>query len=335
MNAIEKAWHTDFSWSLLLLPLSWLFRLIAATRRLAFQRGWKQSYRSRLPVLVVGNINVGGSGKTPTVIWLCEQLTALGWKPAVVSRGYGGKAAYYPYLVKPDSLASEVGDEPLLIHLRTQCPVVVSPKRAEAVAWLENHTDVDLIITDDGLQHYQLQRDLELVVIDGMRRFGNKKLLPAGPLREPLSRLNSVDYLICNGGTALAGEYQMQLKPSALCNLTTGQTIQPQELMGKKLLAIAGIGHPQRFFDTLNTMAITVSTEQPLADHQPLDKQQLAQWAKEYDAVLMTEKDAVKCTAWAPTNSYYLPVSATLPTQLLKQLDLTLKQIQQESTHGI
>jgi len=334
MSAIERAWHKSISWSWLLLPLSLLFYLISSTRRFAFKHGWLPSYRSKLPVLVVGNINVGGSGKTPTVIWLCEELQALGWKPAVVSRGYGAKAPYYPFSVSADSSTAEVGDEPLLIHLRTQCPVVVAPKRAEAVAWLEQNSDADLIITDDGMQHYQLQRDLELVVIDGSRRFGNGLLMPSGPLREPKSRLQTADFLVCNGGKPESGEQLMRLKSAGLRRLPTHDPVSPQQL-GKRILAIAGIGHPQRFFDMLSAQQIEVDCCMPLPDHQPIGRQQLNSWAYKFDAVVMTEKDAVKCVSFAPANCYYLPVDAELDGQLAYAIDNKLKKIKQDRIHGI
>lgn len=334
MSAIERAWQKRISWSMLLLPLSALFAAVTVFRRFAFKQGWQKSYRSRLPVLVVGNINVGGSGKTPTVIWLCEQLRARGWQPAVVSRGYGGKAPYYPYPVQRDSATSEVGDEPLLIHLRTQCPVVVAPKRADAVRWLEANTAADVIITDDGLQHYALERDLELVVIDGNRRFGNQCLLPAGPLREPMSRLASVDFLVCNGAEAKQNEHLMRLQPSHLHTMA-GEPCELSAFDGKRLLAIAGIGHPQRFFDTLKALDVKVADAHPLADHQALEHAQLTKWAKAYDAVLMTEKDAVKCASWAPDNCFYLPVNAQLDQQLIHDIDVKLRKIQQDRPHGI
>ena len=198
MTWLEKRWYST-STPLLLLPFEWLFRLLVLLRRLAFRLGLKPSYALPVPVIVVGNISVGGTGKTPLVVWLVSLLRKAGYHPGIVSRGYGGKAERWPQQVRPDSDPQTVGDEPVMLAQRCACPIVAAPDRVAAAKLLLKHTKCDLIITDDGLQHYRLKRDIEIVVVDGERRFGNGHCLPAGPLREPQSRLAEVDFVIANG----------------------------------------------------------------------------------------------------------------------------------------
>ncbi|HIF9230374.1 TPA: tetraacyldisaccharide 4'-kinase [Photobacterium damselae] len=321
-NLIEKLWFQHppkggmlflygVTWPIFF-PLSKLFGYIAKKRREEYRLGKKQAYRAPVPVVVVGNITAGGNGKTPVVVWLVEQLQARGYKPGVVSRGYGGKAPYYPYLVNSDTPASIVGDEPVLIQRRTQAPVAVAPKRAEAVKLLIEQ-GVNIIITDDGLQHYALERDLELVVIDGQRRFGNEQLIPLGPLREPCSRLNEVDFLICNGGKPQANEAAMSLKPAPLINMKTGLRCDVSQL--SDVVAMAGIGHPPRFFNTLSALGVTPIKCQPFADHQAMVEDELIQLAQHGQHLVMTEKDAVKCHGFARDNWWYLPVDAEIDSE--------------------
>lgn len=311
---VEKIWFEQHPAGLLLKPLLWplskVFGYVSRRRRRQYQTGEKMAYRAPVPVVVVGNITAGGNGKTPVVVWLVEQLQARGLKPGVVSRGYGGKAPYYPYPVKADTATAEAGDEPVLIHRRTGAPVAVAPKRAEAVQLLLEQ-NVDVIITDDGLQHYALERDIEIVVIDGERRFGNRELIPMGPLRESCARLAEVDFLVCNGGQAQSGEAQMHLQPSPLINLKTGERRQVADLAG--VVAMAGIGHPPRFFHSLEALGVSPVVCQPFADHQAFSEQELKQLAEQGQHLVMTEKDAVKCHAFAQPNWWYLPVDAVLP----------------------
>lgn len=270
----------------------------------------------------MGNLTAGGNGKTPVVIWLVEQLTRRGIRVGVVSRGYGGKAERYPLLLTPQTTTAEAGDEPVLIFQRTGAPVAVSPVRSEAVQALLNQTDVQIVITDDGLQHYALARDKEIVVIDGVRRFGNGWWLPAGPMRERASRLRAVDAVIVNGGTAQAGEIPMQLRPGLAVNLLTGERRDVAELPG--LVAMAGIGHPPRFFSTLEACGARLLNRVPLADHQALSLSQVAGFTVPGQTLIMTEKDAVKCRSFARDNWWYLPVDAELqgeqPERLLQEL---------------
>ena len=319
---IARIWSGESPLWLLLLPLSWLYGLVSGIIRLLYRLGLKRAWRAPVPVVVVGNLTAGGNGKTPVVIWLVEQLQKRGIRPGVVSRGYGGKAAYYPLLLTPDTTTAEAGDEPVLIYQRTGAPVAVSPVRSDAVQALLAEHDVQIIITDDGLQHYALARDKEIVVIDGVRRFGNGWWLPAGPMRERASRLKSVDAVIVNGGAAQPGEIPMHLQPGMAINLLTGERQAVSRLPA--LVAMAGIGHPPRFFATLEQCGARLEKRVPLADHQALVAEQVDALTTSGQTLIMTEKDAVKCRAFAKGNWWYLPVDAELsgeqPEHLLQEL---------------
>lgn len=314
-NVIEKVWFENHPLKYLLWPLLWplslVFKTISSARRKEFSDGKKQSYKAPIPVIVVGNITAGGNGKTPVVIWLVEQLQQLGYKPGVVSRGYGGKAPSYPLTVEGSTPAEHSGDEPRLIYRRTGAPVAVAPIRSDAVKALLP-LDVNVIVTDDGLQHYALERDVEFVIVDGMRRFGNKQLIPLGPLREGIERLDEVDFVVTNGGSAQEGEMAMTLTPSLAVNLVTGQKIPVSQL--KKLVAFAGIGHPPRFFATLKTLGADLCHTQGFADHQDFKISELEALDRMGLNVIMTEKDAVKCDTFAKENWWFLPVSAQFKT---------------------
>ncbi|MGG1958262.1 tetraacyldisaccharide 4'-kinase [Enterobacter cloacae] len=319
---IARIWSGESPLWLLLLPLSWLYGLVSGIIRLLYRLGLKRAWRAPVPVVVVGNLTAGGNGKTPVVIWLVEQLQKRGIRPGVVSRGYGGKAAHYPLLLTPDTTTDEAGDEPVLIYQRTGAPVAVSPVRSDAVQALLAEHNVQIIITDDGLQHYALARDKEIVVIDGVRRFGNGWWLPAGPMRERASRLKSVDAVIVNGGVAQPGEIPMQLQPGMAINLLTGERQAVSRLPA--LVAMAGIGHPPRFFATLEQCGARLEKRVPLADHQALVAEQVDALTTSGQTLIMTEKDAVKCRAFAKENWWYLPVDAELsgeqPEHLLQEL---------------
>ena len=308
INWLTKRWYSAQPPPAWLLPLERLFSHKAQQRRRAYQQGQKASYRAPVPVIVVGNISVGGTGKTPFTLWLLERLKQKGYRPGVVSRGYGGKAPEYPFIVTSDSSAHDSGDEPLMLAMRGGCPVVVDPDRARAARALLEHSDCDLIISDDGLQHYALARDLEIVLIDGGRGLGNRHCLPAGPLRETPERLLEADFVVVNGAgytpESVAFE-RMQLQPQALHNLQHQQV----DLGPQAVHAVAGIGHPERFFETLRGLGFSVQPH-PFADHHAFCAEDL-QFGDEL-AVIMTEKDAVKCRAFAADNRYYLPVQALL-----------------------
>lgn len=324
---IERIWSGRSPLYWLLIPLSLLYGGITFLIRQSYRWGWRERWRAPVPVIVVGNLTAGGNGKTPVVIWLVEQLQKKGYRVGVVSRGYGGNADYYPLLVDDAVTTLQAGDEPVLIYQRTGAPVAVAPKRREAVEALLAHYVLDVVITDDGLQHYALARDIELVVVDGIRRFGNGWWLPAGPMRERERRLSSVDAVIVNGGVPHEGEIGMTLASGMAVNLLSGETCEVSCL--QNVVAMAGIGHPPRFFATLRQSGVSIAREVAFSDHQRYQPEQLKPLTPDgRQPLLMTEKDAVKCRMFACANWWYLPVSAVLPSaqadQLLSQIEHVL-----------
>ena len=297
---LQRVWYERRSqWcSLLLLPLSWLFGAVAAFRRTAYRRGWFRSFRVTRPVIVVGNITVGGTGKTPMTIWLAEQLHARGLRVGIVLRGYGGTSTQWPCDVTDDTSAEEVGDEAVLLAKRTGALVVAGPDRV-AAANRAIESGAEVIVCDDGLQHYRLARDLEIAVIDERRGLGNGRLLPSGPLREPASRLRNVDLKVLTRRSVSAGAGTRAWSAGAVIaspvlvdavSLKTGERRPLSSFMGQRVHALAGIGNPQAFFDALSALGLTVDPH-PLPDHaRPTDIV-----FPEGVPVLMTEKDAVKC----------------------------------------
>jgi len=319
---IDKIWSGQSRLWLLLLPLAGLYGLVSFLIRLSYRLGWRKAWRAPVPVVVVGNLTAGGNGKTPVVVWLVEQLQQRGIRVGVVSRGYGGKAQRYPLVLDAQTPSEQAGDEPVLIYQRTGAAVAVSPVRSEAVqALLEQHQP-QIIITDDGLQHYALARDREIVVVDGVRRFGNGWWLPAGPMRERASRLRDVDAVITNGGTPKSGEIAMRLVPSQAVNLLTGEKRDAASF--RDVVAMAGIGHPPRFFATLESLGVTPVKTLSLADHQALTHTQVSAFARPEQILLMTEKDAVKCRPFAQANWWYLPVEAQLASPAAEKLLLDI-----------
>ena len=314
---LQLLWQQRNGFSQALRPLAWLYCSIVAIRRGLYRLRLLSSTRLKVPVIVVGNLTVGGTGKTPLVISVVETLKQAGYRPGVISRGYRGKARSWPQQVRPDSDPVMVGDEPILIARRTQCPMAVGPKRVAAGKALLKYSDCDIIVCDDGLQHYALRRDLEVLVIDGSRRFGNGFCLPAGPLREPVRRLDNVDLIVTNG---LAGpnECGMRYEGDRLVNLADeSQTCRLEDLKGSSVHAVAGIGNPQRFFERLALAGLDVR-EHVFPDHhlflpRDLDYGNLV-------PIIMTEKDAVKCRRFARANMWYLPISVSLTNQFEQQL---------------
>lgn len=325
VRLIEKVWfknHQAKYWLVpLLLPITGLFYLISLVRRLAFRLGLLKSYKVAAPVIVVGNISVGGNGKTPVVIHLVELAKTLGLKPGVISRGYGSQADIYPYLLDEKSTSYQAGDEPLLIYQRCNIPVVIGADRVANAEKLIEH-GCNIVISDDGLQHYRLQRDLELVIIDAKRLFGNGLLLPAGPLREGTWRLKEADLIIYNGNNSdhtkqlVSKPLFMTLAGCELIQVTTGEKmLLPDFIQQWQIVnAIAGIGEPQRFFDTLQTLGFDLATQQGFIDHKNFTVNDFVEFKADLP-LLMTEKDAVKCRAFAQKNWWYLPVSAQFSEQ--------------------
>ncbi len=316
MARIDTHWYRGSLWLRLLWPLSLLFCLLVTIRRALYRWGLLRSVSFSVPLIVVGNITVGGSGKTPLVTWLVERLREQGYRPGVVSRGYGGQAESWPQTVTVESSVAVVGDEALLLVRRCHCPMVVGPDRAAAVEQLIRDHDVDVVISDDGLQHYRMGRDIEIAVLDGERRLGNNLCLPAGPLRETSGRLKSVDFVVTNGA-AEAGEWSMQLQPGEAHSLTGDETRPLSAFSDQSVHAVAAIGNPGRFFKTLRAANLAI-TEHPFVDHHPFVQGEL-DFAGDAP-VMMTEKDAVKYFQYATARHWYLPVSATLDDEFSRQL---------------
>ncbi len=309
-------WYSRSWIAWLLCPFSLLFWLITTVRRALFRSNLLKSYRASIPVVIVGNLSVGGNGKTPAVIWLVQELTKCGLNVGVISRGYGSKAKNYPLLVTPTSDPIEAGDEPVLIAARTQAPVCISPNRQQAIECLLQHAKCDVIISDDGLQHYKLQRDFELVIMDAERGLGNGFLLPSGPLRELPSRLKNVDIIITNGSENQYSDAVMTLKPQYAVNLVTKAQRPLNEF--SQATAIAGIGNPPRFFTMLQQHGIQVMETQAFQDHQSFSPELFAKFDKNRP-LLMTEKDAVKCMTFAEEYWWYVPVTTEIQGEKAQQ----------------
>lgn len=316
MKCVTDAWYRPGSWITIFSPLSRIFEKIVRRRRDKFLATRSTLDRPDIPIVIIGNISVGGTGKSPLVTHLIDWLRSEGVRPGIISRGYGGKAPAYPYQVTMESLPEHCGDEPLMIFKRSQCPIVVDPNRLAAAKALAATGEVDVILADDGLQHYRLERDLEIVVMDAKRMFGNGLCLPAGPLREPPDRLDSVDLLILNGklvegqANPHPNTHNMILSPDKwIRSDQSAIAAKDFPFKGKKVHAIAGIGNPERFFITLEEMGLEVIPH-PFADHHPFKAEDL-QFEDDYP-ILLTEKDAVKCHDFWPENAWALTVAPKL-----------------------
>ncbi len=322
-----RAWHEGHPALWLLWPLTVLFSLITFLRRQLYRMGVLRAHDFPVPIVVVGNITVGGTGKTPLTLALIERLRAEGFKPGVVSRGYGGHGDY-PLVVNEGVFAEQCGDEPLTLFRRTGVPLVVDPQRSRAVAHLLKRFDCDVVLCDDGLQHYALARDIEIAVIDGARGVGNGRLLPMGPLREPLSRLHSVQQVVINGeGFVWPSAARMSLSAQAWQNLR--QETHAAPVPGDPVHAVAGIGNPQRFFEQLQAQGFMV-TGHAFPDHHAYSARDLG--FPDGSPVVMTEKDAVKCMALAEANWWYVPVRAVLPEDFYATLLHNLRAVRAQKT---
>ncbi|MEY2700336.1 MAG: hypothetical protein RIQ52_1091 [Pseudomonadota bacterium] len=313
MDWLVKGWYQSKPPAWWLRGLSGLFASAVAIRRTAYRRGWKAAKRFPVPVVVVGNLTVGGTGKTPLVIALAALLKQHGFRPGIISRGYGVDVGRDPRCVQ--TAQAWCGDEPTLIARRTQCPVWIHPVRARALEALLAHEDCDVILSDDGLQHYALYRDLEIVVVDASRGLGNGCLLPAGPLREPAERLAEADFVVVNLGSgedsawqAPAAGYGMTLAGDEAVNLLTGEIRPLQQFINGMMHAIAGIGHPERFFASLRAKGLHVDCK-AWPDHHDYVADDLPQ-----GTVLMTEKDGIKCRKFGRDDLWEVPVRAVLPS---------------------
>jgi len=334
---MSQAWYSRAKWLYLLFPLAMLYSLIIFVRKLLYRLKISAAYRSELPVVVVGNITLGGTGKSPLVAYLVESLRAKGFKPGVASRGYGSSTQKHEVReVLSSSLVSEVGDEPLMLKLRVDCPIFVSPSRKLAVQALEKK-GCDIVITDDGLQHYALERDIEICVFDAQRQYGNGYVLPVGPLREPLSRVVNTDFVVVNGRAEVAENepsetvtepslfrdaIRMDLKPGMLKSLNGEADKLLSSFDAQAINAVAAIGNPERFFKVLERHVRTVHRH-AFDDHHAYEGSNFAFSNKL--AIIMTEKDAVKCRSLNLKNAWYLPVSSDLSDDLCSQVVSVLK----------
>ncbi len=333
MTFLERAWYKNSTWLYLLSPLSFLFTVLARRRRAAQQATTK--IKPDVPVIVVGNIAAGGTGKTPVVIALVNALKSKGFNPAVVSRGYGGKAPQYPLTVTVKTDVAYSGDEAKLIATKTGAPVVVDPDRPAAVDYAITQHNADVIISDDGLQHYLMARTIEIAVVDGQRLFGNGQVFPAGPLREPIARLDEVDYILLNGEKNQIQQQQLlsphalaiidkaielTIVPSFFVNLSSGERkpyFGAPFNMGSKLQAVTGIGNPERFFALLDALPYAMK-RYPFADHYQFQGSDFESLAKDdMHPIVMTEKDAVKCAGFAGKNFWSLRIELKLPESLI------------------
>ena len=358
-TTVTRAWQRQAAWLWLLLPVSWLYGLITVMRRQAYKTGMLSSYRAPIPVMVIGNISVGGSGKTPLIIALVKHLQDKGVKVGVISRGYGGDTSQMPTLVDNASLPNVVGDEPCLIVNMTGAAMAVCPNREQAITTLlQTHPDLQLIIADDGLQHYALQRDIEWIVVDAARGFGNKQLLPTGFLREPISRLKEASVIYhespktasardnnCYGHEHSTHRLIMRLEANNMQRLWQPELFDAQlnydvPKKGSKVHAVSGIGYPQRFFNTLASLGFKVIGH-PYPDHHDFNLAELLQY--DDHPIVVTTKDAVKIKALllkhtaeqALTNEYQalvdrlwvLPVTAILSDNCYAHLHQQLKHL--------
>ena len=301
-----RIWYGGHPLGVVLSPLGWVYCGVAVLRRLSYGAGLLRSHRVGVPVVVIGNLSVGGTGKTPLVLRLAELALERGWRPAILARGYGGRARSWPVSVCATDDPGQVGDEPVMLARRGVCPVVAGPDRVADARLAVTEHGANLLLCDDGLQHYRLARDLEVAVIDAARELGNRRCLPAGPLREPPRRLRTVDLVIRNGGR---GEgHRFQLEPGDAVSLGVPAVRRPlADFRGLRVTAVAGIGNPERFFSDLRGLGLAVDGR-PYPDHHVFTAADVAGWPA--GPVLMTEKDAVKCVTFAGANHWGCPVRA-------------------------
>lgn len=313
LRILDGMWYGPRAWGRVLAPLSLPYAAAVQVRRGLFRRGIRPSHRIGAPVVVVGNIAVGGTGKTPLVIWLARRLQARGYRPGVICAGYRGRAPDWPRHVREDSDPAEVGDEAVLVARRCGCPVAAGPDRVAAARALLQRTGCDVVVSDDGLQHYRLARDVEIAVLDGGRRHGTGWCLPAGPLREPVSRLDTVDFVVAKG-SARSGEYRMKLAGRVLRQVADDSiAADPAEWSARSVHAVAGIGNPASFFGRLRDLGLRI-TPRVFPDHHPFAACDIE--FRDERPVIMTEKDAVKCRGFATRRHWYLPVEAEVDPSL-------------------
>ncbi len=322
-NKIENYWHRKSLVTVVLIPLSLLFLFFSMIRKFLYEKKIFRAEKFDLPVIVVGNITVGGTGKTSTVIWLANYLTGKGLKVGILCSGYGATDNQLPTQITSSSNAYQVGDEAVHIFRRTKCVVVTCKHRVESARFLKQNFALDVLICDDGLQHYQLVRDIEINVVNGEKRFGNQFFLPAGPLREPMRRLKNIDLKISKGASK-SGEYNLTYRPEYVYALSVPSKIEPLTFFkGKELVAVAGIANPEEFFKILESNGLR-PVKKPFPDHHRFKTEDF--FGYENLPILMTEKDAVKCEGivgydfWSISLEYCLPQA--FGDAVLKKLEL-------------
>ena len=317
---LEKIWYKrnpTNPLAKLLIPISKIFSKVAINRKIKQQ---KSQYKSKIPAIVVGNISVGGTGKTPVVRKLAQNYLDKGKKPTIISRGYGAKADNYPFAVTDNTQASQCGDEPAMLYdaFDGKVPIVISPKRIDSVKFIEQYyPDTDVIICDDGLQHYKLARDYEIAVIDTSRMLGNQLCLPAGPLREPVERLKSVDCIIAIGDCRIGDKEFLQIynhniiftkiHPTKFVNLCSKEILNMKDFKNKSVTAIAAIGNPSKFFKTLKDNGLNITNKKIFKDHHKFTAENFKNIC-DSETVIMTYKDAIKCKNFAKKNWWYLDI---------------------------
>ncbi len=327
----QSVWKSRNPLALLLWPVSLIYCAIASLRRVAYARGIISATRFSEPIIAVGNLTVGGTGKTPFTIWLANHLRGHGFRPGVVSLGYGRRDISSTLIVCPDSDPEEVGDEPIVIAKRTRTPVAVAKKRSDAVRLLLDTTDCDIFVCDDALQHYSLAADLSIALIDASTRFGNGFCLPAGPLREPQSRLDSVALKLVKG-EGRGDEHLMRYEIAQVINVKDNEIMQPAEfLVGRKITAIAGIANPNSFFDMLQRSGIE-STRISFPDHHQFTENDFDSIDQNDVTLVMTEKDAVKCREFARENWWYVAIDATVSEKFVALLSDRISELKHPQT---
>jgi tetraacyldisaccharide 4'-kinase len=355
MRILTRLWYSKNPWIFVLLPLSYIYLSAFKIHKLLYALNIKKIFKSPVPVIGIGNITVGGTGKTPFTIELAKLLLHAGYKPGIISRGYKGRAKEFPKPVTAKSDPDLVGDEPVLIAQRTNCPVVVAPKRSEAVMMLLRDYECDVILADDGLQHHALNKDMEIILIDAKRQYGNGFCLPAGPLREPISRLSSATFLVASGSSAKQDDtrssvasgssakqddtrssvangssakqgYTTFLKLDKIYNLKNHHlNFTPSYYQNKTIHAISGIGHPEQFFESLRNLGLNI-IEHSFPDHHRFQKKEFM-FCKNDDIVIMTEKDAVKCHHFATDNYWVLSVNAVISEPFIRDFMVKIKEL--------
>jgi tetraacyldisaccharide 4'-kinase len=319
---LENTWYKRSAWLFLLWPLSLITKFVSSRRRSKFLKDEGYSWKPEIPIIVIGNIVVGGTGKTPLVIWLANKLRDLGFKPGIVSRGYGGSAKKYPLLIEGTTTVQESGDEAQIIFKNTNLPVSVSPNRVQAAKYLIEETDCDVLISDDGMQHYALGRDIEIAVFDGLKGTGNDLCLPAGPLRESLERTSEVDFIISStqelNHPLINEDYVMTYEPINWVRLLDGESFTAKDWpLTRSINAVAGIGNPLKFYNLLRDLGLD-PIEHSFPDHYQFNEEDLI--FNDNLPIIMTEKDAVRCKDMTIKNIWYLRVEAKISEELATKI---------------